>query len=266
MPKPPPTWPSYRWTDFRYAVEHLRDLVAIPVRHLGGAMHLQNVECLIVARDSATRFQRNAGVAADRTAQARRQHGHGGTRHRRRRSLCVRDRLGRQSDAHKSPGGSFAETVAGSGSIVERHQIGGILGDIGVVGKHDRDRLADIAHAVCASTAADRAQALLDLVSRKSIGGSAATSCEGPDRKHARQLPARPTHRSTLFCHAPRASGQRASASWPGKEMSAAKRPCPVSSGRSSSRGTERPIECRLAASADPLIGRASLSPRRAPP
>src|SRR5512135_946284 len=45
--------------------QHVRDCIAIPVRHLGGAMQLQNVTCLIVACNSTTRFERNAGVATN---------------------------------------------------------------------------------------------------------------------------------------------------------------------------------------------------------
>ena len=51
---------------FRRAAQHLRDWIAIPVRHLGGAVHFQHVARLVVAGDGAARFQRHAGVAADR--------------------------------------------------------------------------------------------------------------------------------------------------------------------------------------------------------
>src|SRR5512136_354777 len=43
--------------------QHLRDCIAIPVRHLGGTMQLQNIACFIVTCDSTARFERNAGVA-----------------------------------------------------------------------------------------------------------------------------------------------------------------------------------------------------------
>ncbi len=51
---------------FGCAAKHLRQRVAIPVRHLGGAVQFQNVARSVVARDGAARFQRHAGVAADR--------------------------------------------------------------------------------------------------------------------------------------------------------------------------------------------------------
>ena len=45
--------------------QHLRQRVAVPMRHLGGAMHFQNVARLVVAGDGAARLQRHAGMAAD---------------------------------------------------------------------------------------------------------------------------------------------------------------------------------------------------------
>ena len=48
------------------AAEHAGDVVAVPVRHLGGAVHLQHVVGGVVARDRAARFHRHAGMAPDR--------------------------------------------------------------------------------------------------------------------------------------------------------------------------------------------------------
>ncbi len=45
--------------------KHLRQCVAIPVRHFGGAMHFQYVVGFVVSRDGAARFHRHAGMAAD---------------------------------------------------------------------------------------------------------------------------------------------------------------------------------------------------------
>ena len=50
----------------RCAAQHAGDLVAVPVRHLGGAMEFQHVARAVVSRDRATGLQRNAGMAADR--------------------------------------------------------------------------------------------------------------------------------------------------------------------------------------------------------
>ena len=49
---------------FSFAAKHLRERIAIPMRHLGGAVHFQHVLGLVVARDGAARFQRHAAVAA----------------------------------------------------------------------------------------------------------------------------------------------------------------------------------------------------------
>ena len=48
-----------------FAPQHLRDRIAIPVRHLGGTVQLQDIARFVVACDRAARFQRNAGVASD---------------------------------------------------------------------------------------------------------------------------------------------------------------------------------------------------------
>ena len=47
------------------AAQHAGDVVAIPVRHLGGAVKLQHVAGGVVARDRTARFQRHAGMAPD---------------------------------------------------------------------------------------------------------------------------------------------------------------------------------------------------------
>ena len=41
-------------------------LLAVPMRHLGGAVHFENVACGVIARDRAACFHRHAGMAADR--------------------------------------------------------------------------------------------------------------------------------------------------------------------------------------------------------
>ena len=48
------------------ALEHARQQLAIAVRHLGGAVQLEDVARGIVAADGAARLQRHAGMAADR--------------------------------------------------------------------------------------------------------------------------------------------------------------------------------------------------------
>ena len=50
------------------ASKHPRDLVAVPVRHLGGAMQFEHVARRVVAGDGAAGFQRHAGMPPDRRA------------------------------------------------------------------------------------------------------------------------------------------------------------------------------------------------------
>src|SRR5215471_5329521 len=45
--------------------QHLRDGIAIPVRHFSRAVQLEDVARLVVARDGAARFQRYTGLTAD---------------------------------------------------------------------------------------------------------------------------------------------------------------------------------------------------------
>src|SRR5262249_19757849 len=51
---------------FGFSPQHPRDRIAIPVRHLSGAMQLQYVSSLVVTRNGTARFDWYAGVAADR--------------------------------------------------------------------------------------------------------------------------------------------------------------------------------------------------------
>src|ERR1700728_1235595 len=45
--------------------EHAGNLVAIPMRHLGGAMEFEDIASGIVSRDGAARFEWNARMPAD---------------------------------------------------------------------------------------------------------------------------------------------------------------------------------------------------------
>ena len=136
-----------------------------------------------------------------------------------------------------SPGAASARRQRRQLLDVEHDQFGGILGEIGIVGKHRRDRLADIAHAF------RRQHALaigLEPVDRGS-GGNRSAECRRHRRRSTpRARPAAPAPRSGRSMRMrPCAIGERTTrmCSWCGNEISAAKRPRPVSSGRSSSRG-----------------------------
>ena len=73
---------------------------------------------------------------------------------------------------------------------VERDLLGGVLGLIGIVREHDRDRLADIAHARSRqqrlAIGNERLDAIVAEVDRRQIGDVV----DGPDRHHARRASA----------------------------------------------------------------------------
>ena len=129
------------------AADHLRDVVAVPPRHLGGAVHFQNIAAFVVTGDGATRFHRHAGMAAGRQ---------------RERNDRVR-RLERRLDVaitfadHARLCGVRAVEWAGcAGGIEHRRerldiqfdQVCGVLGDILIGREHHDDWLADIAHII----------------------------------------------------------------------------------------------------------------------
>ena len=152
--------------------------------------------------------------------------------------------LGRMAGRRIRPAAPSASSSAGSSSMSTRDQVGGVLGEIGIGREHHRDRLADIAHAIAwRGSAGDRARALRCGVRRKSIGGMSATSAAvqtatTPGRRARRwridrddaAVRVRGAHHAHVQLmrkrrHRPQ-SGR-----------------CPVTSGRSSSRGTERPTK-----------------------
>ncbi len=115
------------------------------MRHLGGAVHFQEVVCFVVARDGATRFQRHAAVAAD--GDIERDDLSGGAEGRLHVAGFLFDdgRLGAAFSVERArrPGGIEEHR---QGRDVERDQIGGVFGNILVVGEDGGHRLADIAH------------------------------------------------------------------------------------------------------------------------
>ena len=137
----------------------------------------------------------------------------------------------------------MASTMAGSGVDVQRHELGGVLGDIGIGGEHDGDRLADIAHAVLRQhvlpvgfeaprpwSAENRSAAAASTslkVHTANTPGSASASAASTEFR----MPCAAGERTTRIVQLVRETRCRE-----------ANRPCPVSSGRSSSRATELPI------------------------
>ena len=168
----------------RTAAEHAGERVAVAVRHLRGAVQLDNVTRRIMPRQGAARLERHAAMPTDREIEAD---------DRLRPSECGIDfpvfgahdqRLGRNS------GGEAARRRLGVEQRrqlvrLDRDQIGGILGEIGVGREYGRDRLADIAQPVPRQQRlAIRAQCFARRVAkidRRQIGNVLA----GPDRRNA---------------------------------------------------------------------------------
>ena len=170
------------------APKHAGDVVSIPVRHLGGAVHLHDVVRGIVARNRAARFQRNAGMAPDRQIQLH----HGVSAAKRGRDIAVR------LFHERCLGRTAVLELAGRRAGVEddrqfvdrdRDEIGSVLRHIGIGREHRRNRIADIAHPprgqdrlTVGCQSFDAGQPEID---RRDVGNVG----ECPDRHDARQGP-----------------------------------------------------------------------------
>ena len=131
----------------RATAEHAGDIVAVPVRHFGSAIELQQVAGGVVACDCAAGLQGNAGMASDGEIELDYDWGIA----KRCRDVAIGffhyGRLGRTA------GLEFARRCARVEHDWEifdlgRDELGGILRHIRVAGKHHGHRLADIAHAL----------------------------------------------------------------------------------------------------------------------
>ncbi len=125
---------------------------------------------------------------------------------------------------------------------LRRHEIGDVFCRVGIGGKHHSDRLADIAHLAARQhrlaiglQPRHRRHAKAD---RRDIGDIVARSTRRPRRDG--RAPRRCGCRSAG--HARPASAPPACRARPVRVTSAANRPAPVKSGRSSRRLTDRPI------------------------
>ena len=168
------------------ATQHAGDVVAIPVRDLGGAVKLEHVAGGVVARDRTAGFKRNAGMAPDHEIEF--DHGM------RLAEGCCDIAVGLFHDRRLGRAAVFEFPGRGDGIEDDRQfldgdgdEIGGVLRHIGVGGEHSGDRLADIAHALSGQNglavrrqALDTGQAEIDRRNLRHVGGR-------PDRDHARQ-------------------------------------------------------------------------------
>ena len=173
-----------------------RDLIAIPMRHLGGAMQFEHLAGAVVAPDGAAGLERHAGMAPDAQLQ----------RNRRMRVaegridvavfLADHARLGRA--ARLELAGLLLRPQQRRQFLDLQHDpVGDVLGEIRILGKHRRDRIADIAH----PAAGQYALAIAHPVPRSCSGESRSAECRPRPRRsrpHARPaLRERPPYRST---------------------------------------------------------------------
>ena len=125
-------------------IEHRGDGIAVVMRHLGGAVHLQTITAGVVASDRAARLERHAAVPADRELEL--DHRVGLAERLIEIAVAFADRRRLARDA----GSELARRRGGTDDRrqlldLERHQLGGVLCEIGVLGEHAGDRLADVA-------------------------------------------------------------------------------------------------------------------------
>ncbi len=133
----------------RRAAEHARERVAVPVRHLGGAVHFEHVARRVVAgrwRRASPEARRCGGRPPDRvstTACAR-----GERRVDVAKAFAHARDFGRVAWRRMSPGGASAASSAGNSSTSTVTRSAASSARYGSVANTDGDRLADIAHAL----------------------------------------------------------------------------------------------------------------------
>jgi len=129
----------------RIAPEHSRDVVAVPVWHLGGAVHFEHVTRRIISPDRPTRFHRDAGVTSDREAKLD---------YRMSCTKCGLDIAIALADHCRLGGAARVEFARGRirreqhRQLLDVHfdEIRSVLGDIWAFGEHRGDRVAHISH------------------------------------------------------------------------------------------------------------------------
>ena len=186
MPKPPPTWRLVHVDRRRREREHAREQIAVAVRHLGGAVQLENVARGVVAADCAAGLQRHAGMAADRELELDDQ------RRGAKRRIDVAVALADDRHLGVASGGELAGRGLGGEQDrqlldLDGDEIGGVLRHIGILREHGGDRLADVTHPVGRqhrlAEGVERGNAALAEVDRRHVRDVG----RGPDRDHAGQ-------------------------------------------------------------------------------
>ena len=194
----------------RPAVEHAAERFAIAVRDFRRAVQLEQILRGVVDADGTTGLQRHAGVAAGLQIELD---------HRVRvaeRGVDVAEAVMQHDRFGAAAGLEFAGRIARRHDHrqlfdLDRDQLGGVLGDVGILGEHRRDRIADIAHVGLRQRRlaefADAGGVLVGAeVDRRKLGDVGI----GPDRDHARHASARRRRRPTRSFRAPLASARSA--------------------------------------------------------
>ncbi len=86
-----------------------------------------------------------------------------------------------------SPGSARASSSGGSSSISTVDQLGGVLGDVRILGEHRGDRLADVAHLVRGQHRLAVRRELLDRPFAEIDRPDVVDVARGPHRDHAGQ-------------------------------------------------------------------------------
>ncbi len=170
----------------RRAAEHAGDVVAVPVRHLGGAVHFQHVARGVVDADRAARFHRHAGMAADGEVELD-------------NGVRSAEGAGEIAVGFLNDGGFGRAAVLELAGRIARieddgqfldldiDQVGGVFGQIGVGREHSRHRLADITHVFSRQDGLAIEREPFDLGQPEVDRRNAGDVGEGPDRDHPRQ-------------------------------------------------------------------------------
>ena len=155
------------------------------MRHLGGAVQLEDAAGSVIAANAAARLERDAGMAAggelELDDEGRRAQGR----------VHVAVALAEDGHLRVAAGHELARLGVGreqDGQLLDLHghEIGGVLGGIGVVREHRRHRLADIAHLLAREhglpIGLEGRNASLAKINRRQVDDVG----RGPDRHHPR--------------------------------------------------------------------------------
>ena len=168
------------------SAEHARQQLADAVRHLGGAVQLEDVARHIIAAECAAGLQRHAGMAADHELEL----DSDGRAAKNRVDVAVA--LADDRHLGVAAGRELAGRVLGSeqdGQLLDLDgdEIGGVLRHIGIAREHRGDGLADVTHHVGGqhrlAVGIERGNAALAEIDRRHVRDVVS----GPDRDHAGQ-------------------------------------------------------------------------------